>query len=101
MLSSPPLGDELEARVAAEHRSIASYATQVVLQHLKAPRRKRHRPTLANPLGLPGDRRLKYDTLVWLTPDQREELEARALSETRSASNYIGTLVLKDLRRGR
>jgi hypothetical protein len=91
----------LQARAAAEYRSISSYVTHLLLDHLRRGRRKRHRPTLANPLAHPSDRRSEYPVCVWLTREQQEELEARALNESRSVSNYVGTLLLKDLRRSR
>ena len=92
---------QLQAKAAADYRSITRYVTQTVLEHLRRPRRKRHRHSLADPLGLPSDRRENYPASVWLTREQREKLGARALNETQSLSDYVGTLVLKDLRSSR
>ncbi len=91
--------NQLEDRTAASLRSMSSYVSKVVVDHLrrgKAARGARNRP---GRLGRPTDRRGPYHVSVWLAPTYRRRLKARARDDMRSVGNYVTKLVLEHLRR--
>ncbi len=63
--------EKLEARAAAEMRSVANYVAFLVVQHMRGNGRRKLRPLPANRTG---DDQALYEIAVPLTPHQRAEL---------------------------
>ncbi len=87
--------EKLEARAAAEARSVANYVAYLVVQPLKGQGRRKLRPL---PATRSGDDQAVYEIAVPLTPDQRAELEARAQKQMRSMSSYVALVIAENLR---
>ena len=83
---------KLEARAAADVRSVANFVAFLIAQDLSGKRR-RGRPTSAKP----GDKRTGYELVVPITIPDRRELEERARKELRSLSGYVARLIVADL----
>ena len=90
--------EKLEARAAAEMRSVANYVAYLVAQPLKGKGRRKLRPL---PAARPGDERVSYGIAVPLTPDQKDELEARAQKQMRSVSSLVALVIVENLRGSR
>ena len=87
----------LQARAAADMRSVGSYVSLLLIADLKRrrPGRKRRAGGVS-----PGDERSAYKIAVPLTPEQKRKVEAQARDEVRSVSSYVALLIVADLRRG-
>jgi hypothetical protein len=87
----------LQARAAGDMRSVASYVAVLVIEDLRkrggSGRRRGPAPSDA-------DNRISYELAVPLTPDQKAQLQARARDQVRSASSYVGKLIVEELGRG-
>ncbi len=90
--------EKLEARVAAEARSVANYVAFLVVQPLKGKGRRKLRPL---PATRSGDDQAVYEIAVPLTLDQKAELEAKAQKQMRSMSSYVARVIAEDLRGSR
>ena len=90
--------EKLQARAAAEMRSVANYVAFLVVQPLKGQGRRMLRPLPATRLG---DERVSCEIAVPLTPDQKAELEAKAQKQMRSVSSYVALVIAENLRRSR
>ncbi len=90
--------EKLQARAAAEMRSVANYVAVLVVQPLKGKGRRKLRPL---PATRSGDDRVSYGIAVPLTPDQRAELEAKAQTQMRSVSSYVALVIAESLRSSR
>ncbi len=90
--------EKLEAKAAAEMRSVANYVAFLVVQHMRGNGRRKLRPL---PAPRPGDERVSYEIAVPLTPDQRAELEAKAQKQMRSVSSYVALVIAENLRGSR
>ncbi len=83
---------KLEARAAADLRSVANFVAYLVVQDLSG-KRKARRPTSAKP----GDKRTGYGLVLPITIPDRRKLEERARKELRSLSGYVARLIVEDL----
>ena len=90
--------EKLEARAAAEMRSVANYVAFLVVQPPKGKGRRKLRSLPANHSG---DERISYGIAVPLTPDQKAELEAKAQKQMRSMSSYVALVIAENLRGSR
>ncbi len=88
---------KLQARAAADMRSVGGYVAWLVIRDLK--RRGTGRARKAAGVSV-SDKRSAYEVAVPLTPDQKEKVEAQARDEVRSVSSYAALLIVADLRRG-
>ncbi len=82
----------LEARAAADFRSVGNYVAWLIAQDLSA-KRKTQRQTKAKP----GDEREGYSINAPITIPDRRELEERARKELRSLSGYVARLIVENL----
>ena len=80
---------ELEARAAADFRSVGNYVAWLIAQDRSA-KRKARRQTKAKP----EDEREGYSINVPITIPDRRELEERARKELRSLSGYVAKLIV-------
>ena len=92
---TPSEFEKLQARAAAEMRSVANYVAFLVVQPLKGQGRRKLRPL---PATRPGVDRVSYEIAIPLTPDQRAELEAKAQKQMRSVSSYVALVIAENLR---
>jgi hypothetical protein len=86
----------LQARAAGDMRSVAGYVAALVIEDLRrrgGSGRRRSRAVSQS------DQRVSCDITVYLTPDQKAQLQARARAEIRSASSYVATLIVEELAR--
>ncbi len=90
--------EKLQARAAAEMRSVANYVAFLVVQPLKVKGRRKLRPL---PATRPGDERVSCEIAIPLTPDQRAELEANAQKQMRSMSSYVALVIAENLQGSR
>ncbi len=74
----------LEARAAADLRSVGNYVAWLIAQDLSA-KRKARRQTKAKP----SDKRVGYSINAPITIPDRRELEERARKELRSLPGYV------------
>ncbi len=88
---------ELQARAAADMRSVGSTVALLLIEDLR--RRGSGRARAARGVSL-GDKRSAYEVAVPLTAEQKRKVEARARDEVRSVSSYVALLIVADLRRG-
>ena len=88
---------ELQARAAADMRSVGSTVALLLIEDLR--RRGPGRGRTASGVSL-GDKRSAYGIAVPLTAEQKRQVEARARDEVRSVSSYVALLIVADLRRG-
>ena len=89
---------QLQARAAADMRSVGSYVALLLIADLKRRRRTgRKRRAGSVPLG---DPRSAYEVAVPLTAEQKRKVEAQARDEVRSVSSLVALLIVADLRRG-
>ena len=88
---------ELQARAAADMRSVGSIVALLLIKDLPHRGPGRGRPTGSVSLR---DKRSAYELAVPLTADQKRKVEARAREEVRSVSSYVALLIVADLRRG-
>ena len=58
---------QLQARAAAELRSVGNYVGKVIVDDLRRTRTKRRSSKARKPLGEPGDRRVGYDLTIQLS----------------------------------
>ncbi len=88
---------EIQARAAADMRSVGSTVALLVIEDLRRRGPGRGRP--AGGISL-GDKRSAYEIAVPLTAEQKRKVEARARDEVRSVSSLVALLIVADLRRG-
>ncbi len=88
---------ELQARAAADMRSVGSTVALLLIEDLPHRGPGRGRPARGVSLG---DKRSGHEITVPLTAEQRRKVEARAREELRSVSSYVALLIVADLRRG-
>ena len=88
---------QLQARAAADMRSVGSTVALLLIEDLRRRRTGRKRRAGSVPLG---DKRSAYEVAVPLTPEQKRKVEAQARDEVRSVSSYVALLIVADLRRG-
>ncbi len=88
---------ELQARTAADMRSVGSYVALLLIEDLR--RRGSERGRTAGSVSR-GDQRSAYEVAVPLTAEQKRKVEARAREEVRSVSSYVALLIVADLYRG-
>ncbi len=88
---------ELQARAAADMRSVGSTVALLLIEDLPHRGPGRGRPASGVSLG---DKRNGYEVAVPLTAGQKRKVEARARDEVRSVSSYVALLIVADLRRG-
>ena len=84
----------LEARAAADFRSVGNYVAWLIAHDLSA-KRKTQRQTKAKP----GDEREGYSINAPITIPDRRELEQRARKELRSLSGYVAKLIVEEVGR--
>ncbi len=85
---------ELQARAAADMRSVGRTVALLVIEDLR--RRGRGRPVSGVSLG---DKRSAYGIAVPLTAEQKMKVEHRAREEVRSVSSYVALLIVAALGR--
>ena len=83
---------ELQARAAADMRSVRSTVALLVIEDLQ----RRGRGRSAGGVSL-GDKRSGYGIAVPLTAEQKRKVEHRAREEVRSVSSYVALLIVADL----
>ncbi len=88
---------ELQARAAADMRSVGSTVAWLLIRDLKRRGSGRARKTAGIS---PADKRSACEIAVPLTAEQKRKVEARARAEVRSVSSYVALLIVADLRRG-
>ncbi len=86
--------EKLQARAAAEMRSVANYVAFLVVQHMRGNGRRKLRPL---PATRSGDDLALYEIAVPLTPDQKAELDAKAQKQMRSVSSYVVLVIAENL----
>ena len=86
---------ELQARAAADLRSVGSTVALLVIADLRRGP-GRGRPTGGVSLG---DKRSAYGIAVPLTAEQKRKVEHRAREEVRSVSSYVALLIVAALGR--
>ncbi len=88
---------ELQARAAADMRSVGSTVALLLIADLRrrGPGRGRQAGSVS-----PGDKRSAYGIAFPLTAEQKRKVEARARDEVRSVSSYVTLLIVADLHRG-
>ena len=86
---------KLQARAAADMRSVGSYIALLLIADLKRRRPGRKRRAGNVPLR---DPRSAFDTAVPLTAEQKKKVEAQARDEVRSVSSYVALLIVAALR---
>ncbi len=88
---------ELQARAAADMRSVGGYVAWLLIQDLRrrGPGLRRRARGVS-----PGDKRSAYEVAVPLTAEQKRKVDARARDEVRSVSSYVALLIVADLGRG-
>ncbi len=82
----------LEARAAADFRSVGNYVAWLIAQDLSAKRKARRQTKVK-----PSDKRVGYSINAPITIPDRRELEERARKELRSLSGYVARLIVEDL----
>ena len=92
---TPSEFEKLQARAAAEMRSVANYVAFLVVQHMRGNGRRKLRPL---PATRSGDDQAVYEIAVPLTPDQKAELDAKAQKQMRSVSSYVALVIADNLR---
>ena len=85
---------ELEARAAADMRSVSSYVALLLIEDL----RRRRSQSRWTGLVSPADKRTAYPVGPSLTPAQKRQVQARARDEVRSVSSYVALVIVADLR---
>ncbi len=88
---------ELQARAAADMRSVGSTVALLLIEDLR--RRGPGRGRSAGSVSL-GSKRSAYEIAVPLTAGQKRNVEARARDEVRSVSSHVALLIVADLGRG-
>ncbi len=86
---------EIQARAAADMRSVGSYVAWLLIEDLR-----RRGPGRGRPAGgvSRGDKRSAYEVAVPLTAEQKRKVEARARPGVRSVSSYLALLIVAALR---
>ncbi len=88
---------ELQARTAADMRSVGGYVALLLIADLKRRHPGRKRRAGCIPLG---DPRSAYEVAVPLSAEQNWKVEHRAREEVRSVSSYVALLIVADLHQG-
>ncbi len=85
---------ELQARAAADMRSVGSTVALLLIEDLRrrGPRRGRSAGGVSR-----GDKRRAYGIAVPLTAEQKRKVEDRARDEVRSVSSYVALLIVAAL----
>ena len=86
---------QLQARAAADMRSVGGYVAWLLVKDLKrrgSGQRRRARGVSV------ADKRRAYEIAVRLTAEQKEQVEDRARDEVRSVSSLVALLIVADLR---
>ncbi len=86
---------KLQARAAAEMRSVGGQVAMLLIEDLRRRRPGRKRRAGSVP---PGDARSAYEVAVPMTAEQKGKVEARARDEVRSVSSYVPLLIVAALR---
>ncbi len=86
---------DLQARAAADMRSVGSYVALLLIGDLRRRGPGRGRPAGGVSLG---DKRSAYEIAVPLTAEQKRKVEDPARDEVRSVSSLVALLIVADLR---
>ena len=86
---------EVQARAAADMRSVGSYVALILIADLRRRGLGRGRPAGGVSLG---DKRSPYEVAVPLTAEQKRKVDSRARAEVRSVSSYVALLIVAALR---
>jgi hypothetical protein len=88
---------KLRGRAASDLRSVASYATWLVAQHLGSPVGRRSAGSVPG-VG-PGDRRTLLRISLVMPAAMANRLKTRAKAEMRSVSGYVASVIVEALAR--